>query len=183
LYGSKLVAKPEEVKLLKDWVNRGNVGSFCLYRGSDHGFRASNFHERCFDQGPLLILVHSASNELFGGFCSVKWPSLEAGQEWVYSPDPNAFLFSLTKKAKYGQYREKEYAIGSYPNNLVVMGGGADLCIKDKCNVEKRSYTNFGSTFQPPYGVQFRSAKAQTFFAKEKKFKVLDLEVFLLLPR
>jgi hypothetical protein len=72
------------------------VGFLCettlLYRGSRDGFGAEDFHRKCNNQGPTLLLVRSAErgNHVFGAFTNVPWTSSS-----MNFSDKGAFLFQL----------------------------------------------------------------------------------------
>ena len=61
-----------------------------LYRGSRDGWRCSDFHKRCDNQGPTLVLVKSSKDKCCGGYTSVSWQSSGG-----FKRDEKAFLFSL----------------------------------------------------------------------------------------
>jgi hypothetical protein len=42
------------------------------YRGSDDGWRAGDFHRKCDDVGPTVILVKCGTN-VFGGYTDQSW--------------------------------------------------------------------------------------------------------------
>lgn len=46
-----------------------------LYRGSDEGFSAQKFHEKCDNKGPTVTLVRTEKNNVFGGYASQSWTS------------------------------------------------------------------------------------------------------------
>ncbi len=46
-----------------------------IYRGSDHGFKAVDFHNKCDDKGATLIIIKSEHQKIFGGFTNVQWKS------------------------------------------------------------------------------------------------------------
>ena len=41
-----------------------------LYRGSDHGFRADAFHNRCDGFKKVIVIIRSDMKNIFGGFTS-----------------------------------------------------------------------------------------------------------------
>ena len=47
-----------------------------LYRGSEDGFSAKIFHNKCDGKGPTLTIVQSTKRNIFGGFCSILWDSV-----------------------------------------------------------------------------------------------------------
>ena len=46
-----------------------------IYRGSESGFRAQNFHEQCDNKGPTITLIKDENNFIFGGYTSQNWKS------------------------------------------------------------------------------------------------------------
>jgi len=44
-----------------------------LYRGSQHGWTAADFHRLCDDQGPTLVLLKNTAGKRFGGFTTENW--------------------------------------------------------------------------------------------------------------
>ena len=70
-----------------------------LYRGSDDGFNADNFHKYCDGEDKTVTLVIIEGNEeLIGGYAEDAWSS----PVWPISiRDEESFIFSLTKLEKY----------------------------------------------------------------------------------
>jgi hypothetical protein len=64
-----------------------------IYKGTTHGFAASNFHSRCDGIQKTLVLIESANNYIFGGYTDIGWGSTNSG---AFKYDPSAFIFSLT---------------------------------------------------------------------------------------
>ena len=46
-----------------------------MYRGSENGFAAEVFHNKCDNMGPTLIIVKSEHSKIFGGFTDINWTS------------------------------------------------------------------------------------------------------------
>lgn len=61
-----------------------------IYRASEHGFSAADFHSKCDNVSNTLTVIKSSCNHIFGGYTSVAWDKSNA-----YKTDSNAFLFSL----------------------------------------------------------------------------------------
>ena len=62
-----------------------------LYKGSIHGFKGKDFHNRCDHKGPTISFILSEKGYLFGGYVSVSWDhKINGGKS-----DPNAFIFSI----------------------------------------------------------------------------------------
>jgi hypothetical protein len=66
-----------------------------IYRGSEHGFGAHNFHTKSnIIENTFIVIKACETNFIFGGFNSIKWSQAIS----YYKSDPTAFLFSLTNK-------------------------------------------------------------------------------------
>ena len=46
-----------------------------IYRGSEDGFTAAVFHEKCDHKGPTLIIIKSEFDKIFGAFTDIDWNS------------------------------------------------------------------------------------------------------------
>jgi hypothetical protein len=55
---------------------------------------------------------------------------------------------------------------------------GEDICIYKDSNANNKSYTTFGHTYQLPDGMQLGDPSTDKYLAGEKKFKVLEMEVY-----
>jgi len=64
-----------------------------IYRASLHGFKASDFHEKCDGASKTLTIIRSSNSNIFGGYTEAQWDS--SGQ---IKSDPVAFIFSLENK-------------------------------------------------------------------------------------
>uniref|UniRef100_A0A8C0YNI9 Si:ch211-197g15.8 n=1 Tax=Cyprinus carpio carpio TaxID=630221 RepID=A0A8C0YNI9_CYPCA len=101
----------EQRKKLCDLL--GNVELSLLYKASVHGYKASDFHQRCDRQGPTIIVAYNSSGYIFGGYTSVDYA--QSGQ---HITDNEAFLFSirygtpLCIKVNSGQYARYDDAGG-----------------------------------------------------------------------
>ena len=76
-----------------------------------------------------MTLIKSEFNRLFGGYASVSWTSKE--QSLV---DNNAFLYSLTYRTKHKLVKNKHQALKSGGKGYLMVFGGGDLQIYDKCD-------------------------------------------------
>jgi hypothetical protein len=66
-----------------------------LYRASEHGFSADNFHSKCDNHANTLTVIQSTNGKMSGGFTEQLWNSING-----YKADKNAFIFSLVNKDK-----------------------------------------------------------------------------------
>jgi hypothetical protein len=150
-----------------------------LYRGSEDGFSASDFHRKCDGKACTLTVIKSNGSSIFGGYTEAKWDQTD---RWL--SDPNAFLFSLVngkqEPIRLAISRGKEdKAIVSTPNHGPVFGGGIvgyDIIIRDNFNANHHS-SNLGNCFKHP-NFDLGSHEAKTFLAGCDMFLINEIEVF-----
>ena len=97
-----------------------------LYRATEDGDSANDFHTRCDKHKNTLVLVKTKKNVKFGGFTTETWDGNDIDKE-----DKNAFCFSLNKMKIYNSIKGKK-AIFASPNS----GPAFENCIfeiKDGC--------------------------------------------------
>jgi DNA repair exonuclease SbcCD ATPase subunit len=97
-----------------------------LYRATEDGDSANDFHSRCDKYKNTLVLVKTKKNIKFGGFTTETWDGNDIDKE-----DKNAFCFSLNKMKIYNSIKGK-HAIFASPNS----GPAFENCIfeiKDCC--------------------------------------------------
>lgn len=73
---------------------QGQGEVWLLWRGSQHGFTADEFHKRCDNQGRTLVLVRASNGSVFGGLSTAPWQSSGG---WVRQEFGIAFVFSLRR--------------------------------------------------------------------------------------
>lgn len=151
-----------------------------LYRGTSHGFKASDFHDYCDNIPRTLTIVKSTNGNIFGGYTEATW---DKSDEWKC--DKNAFLFSLVNKknvpVKVNIANDKtDHAIFCCANIGPTFGSGFDMHIGDNSNTTRSSYAKFSFSYELPF-MPHRSQNAQLFLADSKKFQVHDIEVFLII--
>ena len=73
-----------------------------IYRGSENGFRASEFHQKCNEKGATLIIVRSEFNKIFGGFTDIYWTSPD--DTVAKNQEIQIHLFFRLEKIKILQY-------------------------------------------------------------------------------
>jgi TLD len=67
------------------------VETALLYRGSRDGWMNGNFHIKCDNKGPTIVLIKSTKGRVSGGYTSESWET-PPGNKW--KQDQTAFLFS-----------------------------------------------------------------------------------------
>ena len=163
-----------------------------LYQGSRDGFKTSNFHSRCDGKPNTLTIVKSSNGNIFGGFTSIPWESIEYDEENGYMYDFCAFLFSLVNKENrpliFEHTNESENikdadargSVWSSSKHGPLFGSGHDLYIADKSNTNDDSYSNLGFTYTHP-DYQRDSERANSILAGTQFFEVDEIEVFQIL--
>ena len=97
------ILKRIKKKLMK--LNMNNQGKniqvhmALLYKATQHGGSASNFHKYCNNKGATLTLIRNTKGFRFGGFTTQSWSNSNNNKK-----DPYAFLFSLDYKEYYPSY-------------------------------------------------------------------------------
>lgn len=81
--------------MLRQYLNLFNIRANLIYRASEHGWTAGDFHSKSDEYGPTLVLVQ-ANNRKFGGYTSRSWD--QTGEN---GSDPTAFIFSIDNRQKY----------------------------------------------------------------------------------
>ena len=161
---------------IKCWLLEDGVSGDLelLYRGSQDGWKASDFHAKCDDKGATITVIRSSDGFIFGGFADKSWTS-----SGIYCESDKSFLFSLkspsnevgTAKMRIIQ-NQCSYAMFHHSSYGPIFGCGYDLCIKSDANNNSNSKSNLGHTYEIPPG------QTDTFLVGSKNFKVSEIEVF-----
>ena len=142
-----LILNENEKEIFIKLMNKSNknIGNEfeLIYRASRDGWDASNFHKKCDGKMRTIHLIHTETDNIFGGYSSKVWQN---GGGW--QSDENAFLFlikSSNKKYKPDIFninlQYTSYALYHASTVMCRFGGGADLFISSNCNQYKNSYT------------------------------------------
>ncbi len=57
-FESKIASSSKDIEFLTGCFTK-NFSTFLLFRGSDDGFSAKTFHEKCDNKGPTLSIIRS----------------------------------------------------------------------------------------------------------------------------
>ena len=96
LGNSKCAANIEEKKYLLKLLGNKEIVTILLYRGSDHGWTAKDFHLRCDHKGPIICLYKIKKGDCIGGFTNSQWSSTTK-----HVGDCDAILFNLSCSRHY----------------------------------------------------------------------------------
>jgi hypothetical protein len=112
-----------------------------IYRASEHGFDAADFHRYCDSFAPTVSIIQTDFGNIFGGYTAIPWSSatLRADQT-----DPTAFLFTLKNTlnippTKFPVAKDYQQCAISHnptcgPNFGSPKNEGSDLCLRNKFN-------------------------------------------------
>ena len=160
------------INLLEKESKFNNLGNYkwnLIYRLSDDGFSFNIFREKCHELKNIVAIIHSDTNNVFGGYLSVGWQKYE--DYFAYQKDPNAFLFLIRSSKDYPMelfnVKEKEdcYISCVHDEEVCIFGGGWDICIAQDCAVDNYSYTR-GHNFGVP-NEGYLNGDKKCFFAKD----------------
>ena len=148
-----------------------------VYRATEDGDRAADFHEKCDKIGPNIVLIKTQKGNVFGGFTFKNWEHMPRDIDenrpnlGSASRDSKAFGFNVNSQKIYNNEKPKEFAIWcnknygpTFKNNLFQI---FDSCLKKGgyCNVRNNSH--FGGQL---YDYEIAGG--------ESRFRVDELEVF-----
>ena len=148
---SNIVTGHSDAAILRNWLEEdGIVGELeLLYRSSRDGQSGSEFHSKCDNKGPTVVIIETHGGGVIGGYTSSSW---KIGDQWT--PDENAFLFALSGfeipspcKMKL-KNANRGYAIYNNASYGPTFGGGHDLR-----TIGGELYLNLGHTYERgPFG-------------------------------
>lgn len=164
-----------------------------LYRGSEHGFEAHNFHRKCYDVGGTLTIIKSTEGHVFGGFTWISWNEplhfhndpFSNGWKVILEnavfvnikirvKDPSAYIFSLVNEYDQAfclKVKDDCCAMVRDPKSGPIFGD--DIWISNKPN-EQSCVSSVGQS----YNVEGTSFKQYQSLANQRCFLVQEIEVF-----
>lgn len=139
-----------------------------LYSAKLNGDSSKIFHKLCDNHFNTLVLVKTDKENIFGGFASKSWNSMELGRK----KDIKSFIFSLNKKKIYNAEKDKNFHLycSEFDGPCFYAFSIEDSCLKNGgyCDeVQKCNYDSFQNDYELNNGY--------------KKFVVSQLEVFEIL--
>jgi hypothetical protein len=151
-----------------------------LYRGSQDGLDANDFHSKCDGhKNTLTIIKAKSSSYVFGAFTAVEWESLPPPGK--FKSDPRAFLFSLTNK------KNKPLKMKIEPNrceNAIFCNselgpsfGDDDIWIENNPNKTMGGISYLGFAYKHPQ-YACGSEQAKSFLAGRCAFELEEIEVY-----
>jgi hypothetical protein len=145
-----------------------------IYRATQDGFRANDFHSKCDNKPNTLIIIKVTSGCVFGGYTEKDWSGTG------YKEDPNAFIFSLinlTHRPIKMRCTLSAHAIYCSTIHGPVFGGGYDFQIKTNSNLNFDSSSNLGNRYKHP-DYAYGSEESKSFLAGSHNFQTVEIEVY-----
>ena len=148
-----------------------------LFRGSDDGFLAATFHQKCDDIPNTVCVIESNHGNVFGGFTTLPWKS-EIGR---YHVDEEAFVFIVRKKHKplkkaimYLQYTSSQHSVVHNKYMGPVFGYGHDIYIRNKA--DKVDDNLYNHTYQCSYAGELAEKKnSELLIMRFSKYHILRM--------
>ena len=163
LIDSLIITSNEDAILINSWISPDKKAEFqLLYRATRDGDTVNDFHNKCDNKSPILVLGKTPQNYIFGGFTklNLKYTKDE------YLSDSEAFVFSINQKKKFIS-NDKNNSIYSLPNYCVIFGNGSNsLQIEDNILKNKHWSNPNGS-----YGSNLN-------LTENKYFSIIEFEAF-----
>jgi hypothetical protein len=116
---TKIITKREEIGLLINRLkqdknfNNSKIDFKLLYRGSEDGKSAHDFHRKCDGVKKTISIIKTDNGAIFGGYAENAWT--ENAFDWVMD-DLNSFVFSLSLMKIYNSTKQhnQKYHMGTY---------------------------------------------------------------------
>eukprot|EP01080_Neovahlkampfia_damariscottae_P003563 gene3563-6298_t len=156
-------------KLLSVYLGKPFCGKK-IYQGTIDGFTALQFHAKCNNAGPTIIIIKTTTGEIIGGYTEQSW-----GSGNVYRYDSESFLFSLTQRKKLKVINQSQAIYCQ--SGILCKFGSQDLLIANNCN-STNCTSKIGSAFEDVTGKGINSTEANHYLAKAATFKVAEIEVY-----
>lgn len=145
-----------------------------IYRASDDGFDANDFHFKCDFKQNTLIIIKTSNGNIFGGYTTQDWSGTG------YKGDMYAFLFSyknMNNKPIKMKCSDPAFAISCHKQTGPCFGAGHDLFIASDSNKNHSSYSNLCHSYKHPE-FAYNSFEAKTFLAESYNFVITEIEVY-----
>jgi len=165
-------------QLIVQWIGNPSNLNLLYSATGDGGFSAKEFHDKCDNKGPTVVVVKSTEGYVFGGYAAHSWDS--SGKyigRSSYINSQSSFLFTLTNQhkvppTKYSVTHEgAANAMRCLANCGPIFGGGYDLFIGDSLNGHNSSYSEFPFSYGEVKDVGF-------YFAGTRDFQISQVDVY-----
>jgi hypothetical protein len=157
-----------------------------LYRGSQDGFTAKDFHRKCDNFLGTLTVIQTTEKHVFGGFTPLMWSSPPNGLT-VYDKSLKSFVFTLENPL---ETKPMIFKLRADRRKLAIVCcaswgptfGMKDIRVETVCNKKVNGVSpNLCGDFGDAYavGTGYEGVKLLT---GEDRFLVKEIEVFQVIP-
>ena len=167
-----------EERLKKIELPKNIINFNLVYRASENGDKASDFHNKCDNIGPNITFIKTMNGYIFGGFTCKNWEHLKRDIKYnkpnlgSASRDPRAFCFCFNNKKIYNNERPNEFAIWcnknygpTFKNNFFQV---FDECLTKGGYCSVRSNSHFGG----------QDIDYEIIGGNDARFNIQELEVY-----
>ena len=107
-----------------------------LFRASEYDHDVDKFHELCDNKGPILFIVETEYDHVFGAFLSQSWDGemvVQDDKAFLFIVRPTIDIFERKKDKK-----SENRIIWGYDGCGPILGNGADIWIHNKFLLKKK---------------------------------------------
>ena len=168
LKNSLIITQQEEVELINSWISPNKKFNYQLiYRATRDGDSDKEFHSKCDNKSPILVIGKTPKGYIFGGYTTINIDYDKCKDKDIYLSDNEAFVFSLNQKKKFVS-NDKEKAIKLVNGYCIIFGNGSNsLQIENKILTSKEHWSNPNGS----YGSNLN-------LTESNNFSIIELEVF-----
>ena len=163
----------EFLEKIYEWTDYNKME--LIYRGTRDGMTSNNFHNKCDNKNPTLILYKNAKDSIFGGFASISWAN-----NGNYRSDGKAFIFTLINihNSAPTKFNSKSQNEGVYHDSGrgPTFGECCDISISSDF-INKDSSSDFPCRYVDSLG-KGKSIFTGDFNNGNGNFKLKEIEVF-----
>jgi hypothetical protein len=172
----------KNIDLLRKWTNTPKLNVELVFRASRDGFKAMEFHSKCENISPSIVIAKTEYGKIIGGYTGLEWKV--ATKEHEIKGDPSSFIFSFDLKERYLP-KDPKYCISHSINSGPIFGCSysknygpmlstsylPDFEIINECNVKKCEHFEIGNNYN-------YSGTKEEFFGNDGPFKIEDYELY-----
>ena len=95
-------------KWIEEKINKNDMKFELIFQMSKNGTNCEEFHKKCDNKGPTIVLIQTTNNNIFGGFTPLSWKN--SGDK-IFDKSNQTFIFSLDLQKKYNLVNGTKAAI------------------------------------------------------------------------
>jgi hypothetical protein len=156
---------------IKETIQKEKIKLELIFRMSENGTKANDFHKYCDNKGPTLTLVKTTENKIFGGFTPLNWKS---EKESFIDDDNFTFIFSLDLKKKFHLLDKKKEAIYCEEDSGPCFGD-SDFCLYENMK-NGVTFANNSCNFLHDNNLELVGEKGES-----ANFQTEELEIYKLI--